>query len=288
MKQVEIKIRYEDDNLLIRHFSGNSDTLVLAFTGIGKGMGSIPPDEFVGTAIGREQNSVAFIVDKRRGWYSHKDMIERICTEVTAIAAESGTQRMVSIGNSMGGYGAILLTKWLPIDIAVALSPQVSMRGDVINEHRWEKHRKNLGPNLAHSLVDAIGKTCRYYAVFGAYDKRELAHAALLPDVPNLKILKLPYADHKVAAMLKAAGLQSKMIRAMFERDDKGLDEAIARWRAVAPGMRADVPEEWRVTDFGEKSKLIPKAQQPMSGQATEKTRFSGWLLGKKRKVHGK
>ena len=225
-----ISTLHEDEDLLIRGCRGSSSHLVLAFTGIGHQMGKLQRDEFVGTALGGAANSALFVTDKRRSWYSHPGLADRAVAQIARWRDAWQARTVSAIGNSMGGYGALLFSARVPMESCIAFAPQISMHRDVIREPRWPELRKGLGAALVRSADDLLATRCTYFIVFGADSPEDSAQAALLTPRPNVHRIDVPGSRHSVAEDLKTRGLSRDLIAAMFRRDRQRVDALLSTY----------------------------------------------------------
>lgn len=221
----QIETLVQDDDLQIRRLPGSGAGLVLVFTGVKHGLGGVPLDEFVGTAQGGAGNHVLFISDMKRTWYSRAGLVDRVLRLVTDYCAHHGLSRIQTLGNSMGGYGALLFCRFLPVDLACAISPQISMHPDRITERRWSQHRVDFGPDLAHNAAEGFGALpTRAVVLYGHAESRDRAQMRLIPALPNLTQRGLRGCGHDVARRLKNAGLYRHVFSAILTDDMAGLD----------------------------------------------------------------
>ncbi len=217
-----------NDDLLIRWLPGASRHLVLAFTGIQHGLGGVPLDEFIGSASDNARNHVLFISDLKRMWYSSARLVGEIVNSVKSFITGHKISKVTAIGNSMGGYGAILFAAHLPLSTVIAFAPQISMHPDVLNETRWSTGRPRFGEALPRSLESSIHAcSARLFLFFGADSTGDIAQAALLPPTPRIKRFTLLNCGHNVAAFLKSAGLLRPVISNIQESNGAGLGEIL-------------------------------------------------------------
>ena len=196
---------YEDDVLQLRYMPGRSARLVIAITGVGHNMGAEQTEEFVASASANGENHVLFVIDRKRSWFTQPGVIERTCAETQTLMAKIGCEAVSTLGNSMGGYGAILLGKYLPVSACVAFAPQYSMNRLIVFERRWRKHRPNIRRAPVWGLNAALSERTRYLIVYGD-DPQDLKHQRKFRTADNLTMAVLPGGGHSPAARLKELG----------------------------------------------------------------------------------
>lgn len=231
-----MELVHEDDAVRIERLPGEGRRVVAAFSGIGHGFGGMQRAEFVGTASQGGRNTVLFLTDRRRSWYTAPGVVARMADAVGAELARAGLPACHTIGNSMGGYGAIRLARDMPVAVALAFSPQATMDRRLIDEPRWDEYRPAIVMADHLPLGDCLVPQTRFWAVFGAASRREVAHRNLLPDVPQLTCLMLPGGGHNIVQLLKEADLLAPLVDAMMD-DDAGRTAALAA--AFAAGIAA-------------------------------------------------
>ena len=107
-------------------FDGSSEVLLISFAGVGIGMG-VPYFEFL-KLISDLPVQKMFVRDVQKSWY-HAGLkglsanIDQSVEVLRGIIAESGARRVLTIGNSMGGYAAILYGALLGADEVLVFAP---------------------------------------------------------------------------------------------------------------------------------------------------------------------
>lgn len=118
-------------------------TLVLCFGGLALGMG-MPPFEFVRTLEKFDVNTV-FLRDFGQAWY-HKglqgygDSIDELLPRLREVIDNAQPNKVVALGNSSGGYAALLFGSLLGVEHVIAFAPQTSIGLGFrlkVREHRW-------------------------------------------------------------------------------------------------------------------------------------------------------
>ncbi|MER2510625.1 hypothetical protein [Amaricoccus sp.] len=192
-------------------------TLVLCFTGVGHALGGIDTQraEFVGTMASLGAAS-AFVFDKTRSWGNRVDFA-RVAELVAPLAPGA---RILGLGNSMGGFNAILMSNFVAMETCVAFAPQFSvMPGVVPGESRWRDYVAAIEDFRFPSLAGRFNARTRYVTMNGD-GPAERAHWSRFPAPPNARHLVVRGLGHDAAAGLKAAGVLGPFLAAAFEGRD--------------------------------------------------------------------
>jgi pimeloyl-ACP methyl ester carboxylesterase len=172
---------------------GHQQTIV-SFTGIGHGMGAIQMNEFF--RLGQQGFNVLFVRDTKRSWYNSVD--------VGAIRRMIGDDPVISIGNSMGAFHAAMFAMDHPVTKVIAFAIQYSIHPEVVPfDRRYRQYAAKIDNWRFRELT--LNNNTEYYFISGD-DHLEQRHLNLIPPQPNVSLLVIPKAGHKVAAKLKAEG----------------------------------------------------------------------------------
>lgn len=222
------RVLYKDRDLLISALPGTGRTAVLVFTGMRGAMGGHQAIEFPRLASARGE-PVIFVSDLRISWYTAPGQVERIRREVEAYCAAQGIQELRTLGNSMGGYGAILFSTVLPVCTVAAFVPQIRMTPDVLAMPHWQRSVSRIGPSVVRDLNDRMAASrAQFTLIFGDQDIDDRLHTAALRPAPNVDVLVLPGVDHDAARWLKTRGMLEPLGAAMLE----GRRDEVARLSA--------------------------------------------------------
>lgn len=186
---------------------------ILSFTGVGHGMGGvdIQKAEFYGAGKGFD-NSV-FITDKTRSWGNLLDfdeISERIAPFITQVD-------VFGIGNSMGGFLSVAMSKHIQMKAVVSFVPQFSVDPKVVPwEHRWADYRAAIEHYRISDLSHSFDDTTQYFVLSGGsgLDRR---HAKMFPVRKNIHHWMFPKVNHGLAAHLKEAGVLSSLLKDAFQ-----------------------------------------------------------------------
>ena len=228
----------------IHYLPGTGPHAVVSFSGIGAQPRVNPPFELIGSCSQDGRNHVIFVRDLRRTWYSSPGIVRAIADSVKDFAATLGVGRLSGIGNSMGGYGAILFAPLLDFRQVIAFAPQFSMTPEVVNEKRWPRWRRTRGPELARDLSDAIEQSTGHIWVLHGNTGGDRQQLEKFPVLDRLHHLVVPEAAHGLALSLKAEGKLNPFIAAALAGENERAATIVAgpssRWRS--PPSLAQLP----------------------------------------------
>lgn len=189
----------------------DAPNLFLCFTGVQQGMGGIGAEEFVGTTR-FPGFSALFISDLQRSWYNN--FPPSLLTD--AIGARVAGKRLIGLGNSMGGYGAVWIAQHLPVATVIAFAPQFSVHPEVVPaETRWQEFRSQITHWRERSL--SFNDTTRYFTINGDADEMHWSH---FPRQSNCTHLLIKGTGHNPGAKLKERGILRDTISACVAGND--------------------------------------------------------------------
>ena len=202
----ELEALYSDEHLRITT-SGDptSPNLIMCFTGISQAMGGVGAEEFIGSAKFPGYSAI-FISDLKRSWFNGfpPSLLQ------DAIAGRTQGRKIVTIGNSMGGYGAIWATSHWPIATAIAFAPQYSVHAGIVpTEKRWMEYRSNITQWRDTSLEPSFHAQTQYFTLNGSLDQLHWSH---FPKMENCEHILIHDSDHSPAAVLKKSGILGSVL----------------------------------------------------------------------------
>jgi hypothetical protein len=212
-------ITFEDDP---------SHTMVVVFGGLNRRVGGVPPFEFM-RLLGDMAVKRLFVRDPRQAWY-HRGLPgvgENLDAVVEHLVARpyGDYERLVLVGNSAGGYAALLFGSLLEADCVLAFAPQTTVDLDelhALGDRRWDD---NLEPLAAHGLldpryVDLRGLTHRDARLyFDADDPLDRGHAERVLNDGAQRIQAHPCegGGHDLVRKLRDRGTLSEILRSALE-----------------------------------------------------------------------
>jgi hypothetical protein len=205
----------------------DGDTLLVTFGGIQQGMGGIPPFEFRRITEGLRAKLV-YVRDPAQSWY-HGVLpgigrgLPALQDAVAGALARSGASRLVCIGNSMGGYAALVVGSALGADRVLSFSPQTFLSRWLrmwYRERRWEPKVGNAW--RSDSAVRAAFDLRRYLArpnwgdatVFADSAHRlDRIHAMRVSSLPRLRTEWVEGGGHALVRILRDSGALEAVLR---------------------------------------------------------------------------
>ena len=191
----------DNQRLLITHKPGRSGKAIISFAGVGLKSDGVPQEEFVKSLSGNEDHDQYFVVDKERTWYN-ATAPEIIDTLRPRLLEHEGA---VTLGNSMGGFGAVYFASHLPrCKAALAFVPQYSLNAQITpTETRWRAWRDQITEwKIMHALVNASPQI-PMYIFFG--EATDSCHLELYQQnlTPKMAIYVLAGQGHRTASYLR-------------------------------------------------------------------------------------
>lgn len=145
-----IRALFDGESSIKRDVEREGDTLFVTFGGISQGIG-LPRFEFHKITQSLPAKLV-FIRDVHQGWY-HATLpgigagVSDVCNIIQRIKDETATKRTVCVGNSMGGYAALLVGSLIKAEEVIAFSPQTFIGRWLrarYGDRRWKEQMKKV------------------------------------------------------------------------------------------------------------------------------------------------
>jgi hypothetical protein len=212
---MNINLVYEDDFLKISFLDeSNSSRCLVAFNGIGHSVGAIDiqREEFFSH---HKLGMVVWITDKKRSWGNNLNL-EKVYDTIKNLIKD---REVFIIGNSMGGFLAILFSSILNAKKVLSIVPQFSVSPNIVpSEKRWMKYRKKIKSFVYEDLTAYFNKDIDYAILLGGGDLEEI-HYQKFMDIsykPNVSLYKLLDAEHNVARYLKELKILNECVDIFF------------------------------------------------------------------------
>jgi hypothetical protein len=194
----------------------DSSTIVIAFAGLRGFLGGFPAFEFRNILSSVDVKS-AFFRDHYAAWY-HRGVVDvgpgvdSVVVKLHELHGEA--ERVVMIGNSAGGYAALLFAALLGCE-AFVFSPQTFIAPDLLHEagdHRWDEELHALLDSgcfdrrygdLAPVLAASEG---RFEIFYGGLDAIDEKHAERVRALDQVTVNRIEDCNHRVVRHLRDSG----------------------------------------------------------------------------------
>jgi len=214
---------FDDDAMTVLQMAGRAEECIVSFTGIGHALGGLDLQTPEFSRSGGDENKI-FVIDKQRSWGNNLDW-DRLVVVVKELA---GSAPITTLGNSMGGFLAILSARQLQAARTIAFAPQWSIDKAIMpQEKRWAEYRNKIGSIRFPDVSTGFNNSTQFNVFFGN-NPRDEAHLRLFPrNRANVSIVVVEGCGHDVAKFLKEKGqLYSVLDTCRTGGDAHGLLEA--------------------------------------------------------------
>lgn len=202
-----------------------SGKLFLFFGGVVGKIG-MPPFEFYRSA-GLLDYSRIFLRDASQAWYQRGlpgigASAQEVGAYLLARIEESGASEIRFVGNSMGGYAALMFCAMLGRGRAIAFAPQTFLGADKRTRHgdqRWSRQIESMqAAGVASDICDLRSwirerwpeMTADVYV--SSADALDMLHAEELGGFPNIRIHCFADAGHEIVRKLRDDGVLARIL----------------------------------------------------------------------------
>jgi pimeloyl-ACP methyl ester carboxylesterase len=213
------------------HFdsTAESSTLLIAFGGL-RGRVDVPPFEFL-SITGDFPVKRMYVRDLYQAWY-HRGIPRQAKTlagtadRLKELIDSHDVERLVTIGNSSGGYAALAFGALLGADTALAFAPQTTLDPDemaAMGDRRWEEHLRGLREggkldaqwmDLREALPHALRDGTSMHVYFNDRLEVDRLHAERLRDVAGVRLFRFGHASgHYLVNTLRDNGSLERTLR---------------------------------------------------------------------------
>ncbi|WP_282782595.1 hypothetical protein [Phaeodactylibacter xiamenensis] len=210
----------------------NRAYLFVAFGGIRQRLGA-PPFEFFNSIANIDCDKI-FLRDFQRSWYQRGidqelNDFDKVVNYLEGVISKYKYRKVCFLGNSMGGYAAILFGTILDVDKVIAFAPQSfidKFRRFIYRDKRSRGLKDNLytyeNVNIAHfDLKKFLLKNDSYKTeiniYYSALDRLDSRHAKRLKNRKNVILHPIYEGDHSVIRVVRGSGLLHTILRSTFE-----------------------------------------------------------------------
>lgn len=188
--------------------------LVVAFTGVSHGLGGVDFDFY--QTLGAGDAAALFVRDRGQRWYQYEEnQLLAVDSHIREAAAKVGAERLLLMGNSMGGFGALLFGKRLAANAILAFAPQTCITPALtaaMGDYRWGEYQAFIPSYPVGDLNSLQNPDSRVTVCASSDDPLDIAHADRL-SWPHSKERRAA-GGHAIAKTLRDAGELEAVVRA--------------------------------------------------------------------------
>lgn len=211
---------------VISDFSSDSDVMLIAFGGIA-GELSMPAFEFFRLTSSFPTKKL-YARDLRQAWYQRGlvgigETPDEITHYLLERIRENRVRRVITVGNSMGGFASLLFGWLIEADEVHSFSPQTFLtrtRRILHWDFRWKRRvaAVHRSPKLIHRYLDlrpllASRRTkTRFHIYFSEEGRLDRAHADHLGDHPQVRLHRFQEGGHGMVRYLRDTGALERIL----------------------------------------------------------------------------
>lgn len=209
----------------------NENNLLVSFGGIWQGMG-IPVYEFFNTIKNVECDKM-FLRDLNQTWYNRGvdkkiKSSEELTNYLERSISQNGYKKVTFLGNSMGGYAAIMFGTRLKVDNVLSFAPQTFIdrwRRLLYFDRRWKDRMKVIYRtkegneelvDLKKLLMNTDGIKTNIDIYYSPKHRLDKIHAERLKETENVNLIPIESGGHGVVKTLRDRGVLKKIIEEKF------------------------------------------------------------------------
>ncbi len=224
---------FDDDGLRVSvQFGTQRSAVLVVFSGAALLFGGTPQEEFFRSTQGLEVTRV-FVVDKTISFYSRLAHNQKILAEIQKVLRPLEPARVVTIGVSAGGLGAVIFAKLLNAQACIAFSPQFTVHAHRLGGPPIYKPA-SLDPVLDVDDAGAfVFSKCRYSIITGNVGA-DIIHASHIGAAAD-GFASIQIADHRVANFVITARGFLPLIESAFAAESPPKREYVGILRRCLP-----------------------------------------------------
>ncbi|WP_025824153.1 hypothetical protein [Asaia astilbis] len=193
-------IIYEGESIVLHHEKGDSEFVLITFTGLN--CEEVAKEYFSLKHTARKKNLTVFgFATKKPNWFLGKETDDAIETLNSLIDKQ---KKVIVFGLSMGGYAAIKHSKKLRASCVLSMSPKYSINPEecIIAEN----YRKYLTDDMENMSLKSGDISENTYILSDPHEKTDFYHTQLILNLsPSAKHIQTFYSDHVVYESLSGS-----------------------------------------------------------------------------------
>lgn len=206
--------------------------LLVSFGGIQAGLG-IPVFEFFNSIADISCDKI-FLRDFEQAWYqigvdNELNSFEKVANYLKETIRKNKYDKVCFMGNSMGGYAAILFGSYLSVDQVISFAPQTFIdkwKRRLYKDGRWSEqiNRIHASPSknkifhdLKKHLKNHSSAKTKIHIYFSPTDKLDKKHASRLKHFSNITLHSVNKGGHAVVKTIRDSGELNTLLSSFFK-----------------------------------------------------------------------
>lgn len=242
MFRLKSRCLHQDAALEIRALAGRGDGGMVVFTSYHGNAAKRGLLEFAGSASDGGVRHCIFVTDKRQGWFQGAEFAAAVIQTVAEYVRACGLRRLMTVGVSMGGYGALSYARELGAGRALAFAPQYCPRPETFPaDRRWIEARSRIAEFSRPALEASMAEDVQHTLLHARRNPEDALHWQAFPQSPRIRHYLAERDAHDVIDPLRAAGVLYPAVDAVWKDDHTRVETLMQRICAVprAGGERA-------------------------------------------------
>lgn len=220
----------ESNKSLEFYLSETGSNLYIFFGGIANGI-AMPPFEFFNSSKIIEEHKI-FIRDLSQRWYQNglylvTSDVSSTIAHISKLITDINPNKVYFVGNSMGGFAAIMFSSLMGIGNVIAFAPQTFIAPQLklaYGDFRWKEQilKTYLATIFKKTYFDlkpllvSSQKTNQVSIFVSENNKLDFAHATRLNNIDGLTIHSFNEGDHDIVKILRNKGMLPKIMSGEF------------------------------------------------------------------------
>ena len=167
-----------------------------------------------------------YVSDKNITWYSAPGMADRIVESILDVIKQLGNPRVVCIGHSMGGFGALLFCERLEAASTIAFAPQYAIDMNIVLDIRIRKGRETAHVENLEVIGDHLTGKVKPNILCGKVDE-DLRHLELFEENCDIAEWIVDFPKSGIPGYLIEHGLEDEVLAALVANDYEAVDRAL-------------------------------------------------------------
>ncbi|WP_112321018.1 alpha/beta fold hydrolase [Oceanibium sediminis] len=265
VERLRLQTVYRDKGVQVLAQKGPGDSAIVVFSSLYGNFPAAQP-EMAGTATARGARPAVFVRDLAQGWFQDPATGAALVKHVRAHLDRLGARRVMAVGDSMGGYGALVYAAEIGADTVLAFAPQYDVSPETMpDDPRWKEFRNRI-PEFSRGAIDGyLDPKVSYYVLHGR-EGADIVHWSRFPVGDHLHHYLIRSQTHPISIWLKSINQLSAVFDHALADDRAGfaaLMEQLGGHLRDSQDSYLTLPNDWYRTRFPELMRGVDLSNTP-------------------------